>query len=306
MKKEVKVVISVILAIWLFVMGIEIGAYREKTKIAETTTTAPIVVTTTESTTAQTTTETTTQATTESTTAASTTVVDVNATTSQTAVENTTTTTTLAPAGPTTLSKEEIVAEVAKAVNAAKQEQNFTAVKDESIEVEIVDISVSFLRNTVNSVIKSLTGDGPTQTNYTFTNGLTSDGKSPHGEIPPCGKDFTLPAEGVKEAKMEKVGDTTVYTLTIVEEHTTKDAGVPQYNSQAIGYLDLASIADKIPFEITTANMHYPGSTVEVTVDANGKLTKLVNKLPMSGEGAVSAGSASFEGGLDETWVFTY
>ena len=32
MKKEVKIAISIFLAIWIFVMGIEIGAYREKKK----------------------------------------------------------------------------------------------------------------------------------------------------------------------------------------------------------------------------------------------------------------------------------
>ena len=32
MKKEVKAVIAVILAVWFFLMGFEIGGYREKKK----------------------------------------------------------------------------------------------------------------------------------------------------------------------------------------------------------------------------------------------------------------------------------
>ncbi len=295
MKKEVKIVISIFLAIWIFVMGVEIGVYKEKTREKETTT-VPVITTTATTTMTTTTTQpvvTTTQSTTEGSTA-----IDVNAT------ESTTASTTASTTSSAEMSKAEIVAAVSKYVNQVKSEQNMTAVKDESIVVNIVDLSVSFLRDTVNSVIKNLVGDGPSSTTFTFVNGQTEDGKTPYSEIPPCNKDYTLTAEGVADAKVEKVGDNTVYTITIVEEHTTKDSPIPTYNSQAIGYLDITSL--DIPLEITTANMHYPGSTVEITVNANDKVIKAVYKLPMSGEGAVSLGSASFEGGLDESWEFTY
>lgn len=296
MKKEVKIAISIFLAIWIFVMGIEIGAYKEKKKQPAN---VP-VVSVTESTT-QTTTQSTTQPTTESTTQPT--------TESTTAVQGGDTTTTQPTSANTgndisSLSKDQIVAEVVKYVNQAKAEQNMSATKDENINVQIVDISVSFLKDTVNNIVSGLVGDGPTTTNYTFTNGQTADGKTPFGEIPPCGMAFELPVEGVADAKAEKQGDLTVYTVTLVEEHTTKDAPVPKYNEKTVGYLDITSL--DIPLEITTANMHYPATVVEVTVDANGKVTKLVNKLPMSGEGAISMGSASFEGGQNETWVFTY
>ncbi len=294
MKKEVKIAISIFLAIWIFVMGIEIGSYREKKKQPAN---VPVVsvsdsTTSTTQTTTETTTETTTQTTTESTTAPQ--------------GGDTTTTSTTANAGNdvSSLSKEQIAAEVVKYVNQVKAEQNMTAVKDEAINVQIVDISVSFLKDMVNNVVSGLVGDGPSTTNYTFTNGSTADGKTPNGEIPPCGMAFELPVEAVADAKAEKQGDNTVYTVTLVEEHTTKDAPIPQYNSKTVGYLDITSL--DLPFEITTANMHYPATIVEVTVDANGKVTKLVNKLPMSGEGAISMGSASFEGGQNENWVFTY
>ncbi len=295
MKKEVKIAISIFLAIWIFVMGIEIGSYKEKKKQPTNVPVVSVSDTTTQTTT-QTTTETTTETTTQPTTESTTAVQGGDTTTSSTSAN--------AGNDVSSLSKEQIVAEVVKYVNQAKAEQNMSAVKDESINVTIVDISVSFLKDTVNNIVKNLVGDGPTTTNYTFTNGQTADGKTPYGEIPPCGMAFELPVEGVVDAKVEKQGDNTVYTVTLVEEHTTKDAPVPQYNSKTVGYLDITSL--DIPLEITTANMHYPATVVEVTVDANGKVTKLVNKLPMSGEGAVAVGSAKFEGGQNETWVFTY
>ena len=56
--------------------------------------------------------------------------------------------------------------------------------------------------------------------------------------------------------------------------------------------------------------MKYPGSTVSVTVDANDRVIKLYNELPMTGVGKAgigpAKGSASFKGELKETWDFTY
>ena len=56
MKKEVKAVIAVILAVWFFLMGFEIGGYREKKKInSETTAAAPVINTPSTTTAAETT-----------------------------------------------------------------------------------------------------------------------------------------------------------------------------------------------------------------------------------------------------------
>jgi hypothetical protein len=56
--------------------------------------------------------------------------------------------------------------------------------------------------------------------------------------------------------------------------------------------------------------MKYPGSTVSVVVNPEGKVVELINKLPMEGTGADKLLGrevfASFAGALDETWTFVY
>ena len=127
--------------------------------------------------------------------------------------------------------------------------------------------------------------------------------------IPPTNKDFVISDAAVLTATAAASGTDTVYTVVLVAENTTVSSPSPMYNSTAIGYLDIASL-DLPGVTIAEANMKYPGSTVEITVNADGKVTKLVNKLPM--DGTVTAkisffnGNASFKGALDESWNFTY
>ena len=56
--------------------------------------------------------------------------------------------------------------------------------------------------------------------------------------------------------------------------------------------------------------MNYPASTMQVTVDKDGRLVHLKNYLPMTGGGEAKVmglgGSANFEGHLDEEWSVTY
>ena len=99
-----------------------------------------------------------------------------------------------------------------------------------------------------------------------------------------------------------------MYTIVMTVEDTTMENPIPTYNSTVIGYLNLASI--DLPFNLTKADMHYPGSTVSVVVNPDGKVVELINKLPMEGTGATKfigkEAYASFGGALDEKWTFTY
>ena len=308
MKKEVKAIVAVVLAVWILVMGIEIGSIREKKKIASANAT-----TTTATTTAPTTTEptTTTQPATQPSVQPSTQapvipgVTDVPSTAAPSAAD------------PSTMSKEEILGKVVEAVNKVKNEQNMTAHKTENITVNLTALSIEPARNTVNSVIKELVGE-PSDEIITVVNGIATypDGSTrPVKEaIPPSNavtKDFTLTAAGVKDASAVKQGDNIVYTVNLVEESTTAASPKPTHNAVAIGYLDLMSVELPSIVTIIDSNMKYPGSTVEVTVDGQGRVIKLVNKMPMSGDGTakitlIGEGKAEFEGALDEVWEFTY
>jgi len=215
------------------------------------------------------------------------------------------------------MSKEEILNKVVEAVNKVKNEQNMTAHKTENITVTLTALSIEPARNTVNNVIKEIVGD-PSDETITVANGIATfpDGSTMpvKDAIPPSNevtKDFGLTIAGVKDAKAEKQGDNIVYTVNLVEEGTTAASPKPTHNAVAIGFLDLMSVDLPSIVTIIDSNMKYPGSTVEVTVDGQGRVIKLVNKMPMSGDGTakiklLGEGRAEFEGALDEVWEFTY
>ncbi len=219
---------------------------------------------------------------------------------------------------PSQYTDDEVIQWINYYVNLVKSEQSMTAKKTESIKVKVLDCSVPSLTDTVNNIVDGLVGNGGDSFTYTIAGGAVastddpeaSTSDTPFSLIPPCGKQFVVSKEGVVDAKAEVDANGNVtYTVVLVAEDTTLASPEPFYNATAIGYLNLADL--DIPLaKINRADMHYPGSTVSVTVDANDKVIKLYNKLPMSGKGeasiAFATGTADFEGALDETWEFTY
>ncbi len=313
MKKETKIIALVVVAIWLFVMGFELGTYKERKAHVESAATNPPVITT--QPTVAPTTQPTTQPTTAPTTQPTTQLLpSTDVVVPSTDVVAPTTAPTEAPstAAPTddvsTLSKAQIIEKMNTYMAQLKAEQNMSATMKESIKVDIKDCSVPSATSTINNIISNLAGD---ETNsYTFTNGQTADGQTPFSLIPPLDKTFKLVEAGVATAKAEKQGDNVVYTVVLVAENTTAASPVPTYNSEVIGYLDIMGL-DLPTVEISSADLKYPGSTVSITVNAAGKVTHLLNEMPMSGYGAATiakfiSGNATFEGGLNETWDFTY
>ncbi len=307
MKKEIKVIIAIVLAVWFFVMGFELGAYKEKKAQSTINTVNPVTTTTTQPVTVPTV-----PSTTEPTTFP-------EATDPQPDVPGADDTTTAnneqdAPSvkDPLNLSKEEIVAEVNKYVNQLKKEQNMTAVGSSIVNVNVTDCTAQGFVSTINNIITSITDKFGGEENYTFVNGQATDAEgntvTPWDVLPPSHKDFSALDAGVASAKVEKVGENTMYTIVIVAEDTTMTNPVPAYNSTVIGYLDLVSL--DLPITLTKADMHYPGSTISVVVNSDGKVVELINKLPMEGTGATKfIGKevfASFGGALDEKWTFAY
>lgn len=224
-----------------------------------------------------------------------------------------------APTDPTQYTDDQIIEMMNYYVNLVKSETNMTASKSEKVTVKVTDCSVPSLIDTVNGIVDRIVGNGGDSYSYTISNGVLASTADPEAKvgsdtpfslIPPTSKQFSVTKEGVADASVtvEANGNIT-YTVKLVAESTTLTSPTPLYNSTAIGYLDLAGL-DISPAEISQADMQYPGSTISVTVDANDKVVKLYNGLPMSGNGKASiffaSGSATFEGALDETWEFTY
>lgn len=322
MKKEFKIVIAAILAIWIFLIGMEVGVYKEKRAYSEKDTTVSAPVVTTEP--AAQTTEPSTQVAEPSTKATepSTVATEPSLPAANTGVsednpldpsEDTTQKTTAgATDDPSSLSKEQVLEQVVKYVTQVKGEQNMTANKKEDIKVELTDLSVAAAKSIVQGIIDGLAGSE--EVTYTFSGGQGTDpdGKAvtPNDVIPPTGKAFSLTDAGVASGKAEKVGDNTVYTVVLVPESTTLESPEPVHNAAAIGYLNLGGLDLPSSVQLTKADMQYPGSTVTVTVDANDKVIALKNELPMTGVGEAKvigmSGNAAFGGALNEEWTFTY
>ncbi len=310
MKKEIKIAIAVVLSIWFFVMGFELGIYKErKAHVQEG---SEVVNTVTPSTTQPTAPPTTTEPTTPApTTTQPTTLPPVidpnNTTTAPTASAEPSTEAPVNNNDPSSLSKAQIIEKMNGYMKELKAEQNVKAHKSENITVEVTDCSVQQAVSLINNIIKNLAGSE--EVDYTISNGASTAGETMYGIIPPTNKDFLITEAGVLTATAAAQGTDTVYTVVLVEENTTITSPVPANNSTAIGYLDLASL-DLPAVTIAEADMKYPGSTVEIVVNSDGKVTKLVNKMPMSGYGKAQIsffnGNATFQGALDETWTFTY
>ena len=147
-----------------------------------------------------------------------------------------------------------------------------------------------------------------------FTNGNAVNSKgeqlTPFSAVPPENNNFTLTSAGDSSAKAEKQGDNTVYTINLIAESTTGENPVPVHNAGSLGFLNIESLGLPSIVNITKANMNYPGSTMQITVDKDGKLIHMKNHLPMTGDGEAKVfgigGSAQFEGYLDEEWTITY
>ena len=176
MKKEVTAVICVVLAIWFFFMGFELGIYKERKSAQDSTSNIVTVptVTSTEPTSSQP--DTTMPTSAEPTTAEPTTIqpTSENPTESTTKKKDDQTTepTTKKDNDPSSMSKEEIIAEMKKAFKTVKAEQNMTAKKDEEISVQLTKLSAESLKNMVNSVIQNLVG--AEHITYTFVNGTAT------------------------------------------------------------------------------------------------------------------------------------
>ena len=293
MKKEVKIIIAAVLALWFFVMGFEIGSYAEKKKFAEN---QPVTVAPSPTQPTQPSVQEPTQAPTQ-------------------APDNTPTQSTAPVEKPDVSgkSKDELLADITKYMNQLRSEQNMQAHKTASVYVNVVDCSVPSALNMMNSVIGGITDKLAPEENYTFAAGQGVDASGnpvgPRDVIPPKGKDFSLPAAAVASVRAEQQGNTTVYYVTVVSEDTTIANPIPPYHDACLGYLDITAL--DLPITVTRGDMHYPASTIEMTVDnASGKVSLLKERVPMNGDGATTIlgkeGTASFEGALEEIWTFVY
>lgn len=310
-KKNHKTIISVVLSLWIFFMGFELGNYTGSQGVETTTqATTAVVVTTTEAAVVTTTAApVVTQATTTTAIADDNTDVDVDVNTD--ANDDTEVETTEAEVQDvSTYSTAQVIEKINEAMSNLENQTDFTATKSEDISVTVTDCSVSSLTDTVNSIVQGFVG--VTEETYTFVGGVDGSGNTPTTVIPPDDINFYVSADMVTAATATQSGDNVIYSFTLVAESTTIEAGndVPAYHSTTVGYLDLLGLDLPSIVSITNADMNYHGATMTITVDSQGRITTLDIDFPMDGSGTAKvvlvSGSASFEGGMDSSWTFTY
>lgn len=203
--------------------------------------------------------------------------------------------------------KAEILNYLAQSVNKTKQRtDSFGVHHTESFSAEIKECTGGSIGKWVANVLMGYVVK-PSEEDYAFSNGrcTTQEGETVDILLPKHGA-FSLPADGAASATVGTEGGLTVIKVKLIEE----DCGisdVPQYNKNAIGYLNPAEF-DLMGIEITDAQINYLGSSITVKIDANGYVKFAEYKIPLyvSGKGAKGSisGYAVFNGEQTETWEF--
>ena len=198
-----------------------------------------------------------------------------------------------------------------KAINDLRAFQGtVTLKKTETVDIKAKDIPKA-VEGVVNGVVQNFLGT--TENTYVYNGGYDENG-GPLGErIIPWGRDACVTPNDITSCKVTENADGG-YTIemTFLAESVTFDGTTstePVHHKTAMDPLNLATL-DISPLEIFSAEMNYPGATVQLTVDSQGRIVKLHNYLPLNGTGnggyKVIKLTLGLEGSMDSTYEFTY
>lgn len=212
------------------------------------------------------------------------------------------------PAAPVVSEKNKAAAQYNALINNLKKEKNITVYREEKLNMkpQISKTMLELFKKILGDDVKELAEGINEQSKATrrFT-----DGKAPAGDqyitlnayIPPEGRAAALQGKYIKSAKTVKNADGG-YTLTValISETSKYDgkkfSATPANNSICDSSLGTADFGmDDMQMDIKLA---LTGTTVQATVGANGKLSKLQINMPMKL-------SASFFGLFDIAFVGT-
>lgn len=207
----------------------------------------------------------------------------------------------------------EIVAAYNKVVNEAKHyEGKVTLKKHDIINVQLKDLP-AIAEKIITPVITKLTTTSPEE--YVFDGGkdVNDPARFVSHKIVPNGRDVNVQEAGIASATASANADGG-YTMSITfiaETSTfdgTKTTSEPTHHKTAMDPLELGSL-DLGPITISNADLRYPGATMTATVDGQGRLVKLEQKLPLEGSGTGKAGisiTLNLGGSMDGTYEFIY
>ena len=220
------------------------------------------------------------------------------------------------PAAPVVSEKNKAAAQYNALINNLKKEKNITVYREEKLNMkpQISKTMLELLKKLLGDDVKELTEGINEQSKATrrFT-----DGKAPAGDqyitlnayIPPEGRAAALQGKYIKSAKTVKNADGG-YTLTValISETSKYDgkkfSATPANNSICDSSLGTADFGmDDMQMDIKLA---LTGTTVQATVGANGKLSKLQINMPMKMSASFGLFDIAFVGTATELLTFTY
>ena len=230
-----------------------------------------------------------------------------------------------APSGTSVPStKEEVAAAYSKVLNDFKHYTgNVTLKRSETIDIQPKDLP-AIASAVVNPIVEKFTGttvrtftfENNQETTYDEGNGpQPSDGRSISNRIVPGSRDVVVDpaglvsgtatpgANGGYSMKLVFVAETSKY-----DGATKTNTSEPTYHKGALDPLDLGSIKE-LEGILTAADMSYPGATIEADVDGQGRLVKMHYNLPLEGTGTGKVGisiTLGVTGSMDATYEITY
>ena len=217
---------------------------------------------------------------------------------------------------PVVSEKDKAAAQYNALINNLKKEKNITVYREEKLNMkpQISKTMLELLKKLLGDDVKELTEGINEQSKATrrFTNGKTLVGDqyiTLNAYIPPENRAAALQGKYIKSAKTVKNADGG-YTLTValISETSKYDgkkfSATPANNSICDSSLGTADFGmDDMQMDIKLA---LTGTTVQATVGANGKLSKLQINMPMKLSASFGLFDIAFVGTATELLTFTY
>ena len=209
--------------------------------------------------------------------------------------------------------KQEILNIITDGINTLKSpDASFMGHKEQVLDMELTECSVPGFAGIVNKVMEMFIETEIYDFDFADGKGMDPENKvetTTMDTFPPVGKNFTLTIDGVAEATKEQQGENTVYRVKLKPEKSTKENPKTQYHEKACDTLDLSTFNMPIG-EITKADLEYPGATVGITLDKDGKVIGYYERLDIIGTGEAAAvgmkGGGTVVGYIDETWTIQW
>lgn len=176
-------------------------------------------------------------------------------------------------------SKSEVIDAYVKAVNKLKSTKNFTLTKEDSLNVEIDDITGgAAVENIASTLIKNNTQTAPVT--YSFSNGIdSSSGKTPNAVIAPFNASASLKKSAVTSAKATSTGGG-AYTVKIILGEAVQTLSLPAEGyATTMEVINVDSLGLTSSMKVTSLDITYNNSVIEASIDKDGKITSMSHEL---------------------------